>query len=108
MPALNGPARQVNARDFCKGAPRGYPVQEQREHKFSFALHSDIRAQIPQGSLGEDTVTRPTQNDGRVRQAPADRHNIADRNEKETGLRHILVVDVAHRNPDDVLGGDPR
>jgi hypothetical protein len=79
-----------------------YSIHDDRENNLSFALNSQVCAQITQCALGEDTVTSPAKDNRSVGQASATRYDFPDRSKQELRARHVLVIDVSYRNADDV------
>jgi len=77
-------------------------IQQERENSLSFTLNSHVGAQIIQRTLRENAVTRPAQHNRGLGQTSTIGYDRLDRREQEPGFCHVLVIDVSHRNPDDV------
>jgi hypothetical protein len=76
----------VNAGQIRNFPALAYSIYQEREDDFSFALNSQISAQITQRALGEDTVTCPAKDNGSVGQASATRDDLSDWSKHEPGL----------------------
>jgi hypothetical protein len=79
-----------------------YSIHDDGENNLSFALNPHVCAQITQRVLGEDAVTGAAKDNRSAGQASATRYDFPDRSKQELRVRHVLVIDVPHRNSDDV------
>ena len=67
-------------------------------------MYSHIRLQIGQRAFREEAITRPTQNDTRLREPTAIRDDLFHFLQKELGRFSILIVDISYRYTDDIWG----
>jgi hypothetical protein len=92
----------VNAGKIRNLPTFAYSIHQERENDLAFALNSHVCAQITQRALGEDTVTRPAKNNRSIGQASATRYDLPHWSKQELRVPHVLVIDVSHRDADDV------
>ena len=78
------------------------PPQQIREGALAFARDADVGVQVRERRFREDAVARTAHDDGRRRHGSTRADDVAHRFEQEARRVHVLIVDVARRDADNV------